>query len=56
LYTFSGYADGDDPSQGLVADAEGNLYGTTEVGGDLDSPVSVCVGYGCGVVFKLALH
>ena len=56
LYTFSGYADGDGPSQGLVADAEGNLYGTTTYGGDVASPASVCDGYGCGVVFKLALH
>ncbi len=55
LYTFTGYEDGDDPYGGLTADAEGNLYGTTGLGGDLTSPV--CPGgYGCGVVFKLALH
>lgn len=56
LYTFSGYADGDDPSQGLVADTKGNLYGTTEFGGDIASPSPACFGYGCGVVFKLTLH
>ena len=56
LYTFSGYADGDDPSQGLVTDGKGNLYGTTEYGGDIASPTPACYGYGCGVVFKLTLH
>jgi uncharacterized repeat protein (TIGR03803 family) len=56
LYTFSGYADGDGPNQGLVADAEGNLYGATVYGGDIASPSPACFGYGCGVVFKLTLH
>jgi uncharacterized repeat protein (TIGR03803 family) len=56
LYTFTGYADGDDPSQGLVSDGKANLYGTAQYGGDLASPASACAGYGCGVVFKLTLH
>jgi uncharacterized repeat protein (TIGR03803 family) len=34
---------------GLVADKDGNLYGTTEFGG-----VGVCEGWGCGTVFKIA--
>jgi uncharacterized repeat protein (TIGR03803 family) len=46
LYSFSGGADGECPSGGgVVADAEGNLYGTTALGGD--------VGCSCGVVYKL---
>jgi len=49
LYTFTGGADGANPLAGVIRDAAGNLYGTTEQGGDLtcDAP------YGCGVVFKL---
>lgn len=50
LYSFSGRSDGADPSGGLVADAAGNLYGTTFAGGDL----SGCGGAGCGVVYKLS--
>jgi uncharacterized repeat protein (TIGR03803 family) len=52
LYRFQGGTDGDAPLAGLVADANGNLYGTTEVGGGN----SVCdyFGPGCGTVFKLA--
>jgi uncharacterized repeat protein (TIGR03803 family) len=44
LYTFSGGDDGAKPSGGLVADAKGNLYGVTLLGG----------AGGCGTVFKLA--
>ena len=33
LYAFTGGADGDIPQAGLIADAEGNLYGTTSSGG-----------------------
>jgi len=43
LYTFMGGSDGDAPDGGLVRDAAGDLYGTTEGGGN----------YGYGVVFKL---
>ena len=49
LYRFSGGTDGAFPSSGLVMDAAGNLYGTTEWGGDL----SQCDQTGCGTVFKL---
>ena len=51
LYAFSGGKDGAYPYGGLVRDAQGNLYGTTNSGGDL----SACSGFnpGCGVVFKL---
>jgi uncharacterized repeat protein (TIGR03803 family) len=45
LYSFTGGTDGTQPSSGLYRDPEGNLYGTTQNGGD-----PVCQ---CGVVFKL---
>jgi uncharacterized repeat protein (TIGR03803 family) len=43
LYTFAGMSDGGVPTAGLVRDAAGNLYGTTEYRGTSD----------WGVVFKL---
>jgi len=49
LYTFTGLADGNGPSGGLVMDASGNLYGTAQFGGDLNCQS----GLGCGTVFKL---
>ena len=49
LYSFTGGSDGANPVAGLVFDAAGNLYGTTEYGG------VGCAGYGgCGTVFQLA--
>jgi uncharacterized repeat protein (TIGR03803 family) len=33
LYSFTGGADGKDPTTGLIGDGKGNLYGTTENGG-----------------------
>jgi uncharacterized repeat protein (TIGR03803 family) len=45
LYSFSGGADGGQPVAGLVLDAAGNIYGTTEFGG-----AGTC---GCGNVFML---
>ena len=53
LYTFTGGADGSSPNQGhLIEDAAGNLYGTTQLGGDM----AACDGFGCGVVFKIDPH
>jgi uncharacterized repeat protein (TIGR03803 family) len=43
LYSFTGGADGAQPEAGVIRDAAGNLYGTTEAGGDLN----------LGTVFKL---
>ena len=51
LYSFCSQANCSDglwPYAGLIADAGGNLYGTTGAGG------AVCRFYGCGTVFKLA--
>jgi uncharacterized repeat protein (TIGR03803 family) len=47
LYSLTGGADGGLPTAAVVRDAAGNLYGTTEKGGDMSCP------FGCGVVFKL---
>jgi uncharacterized repeat protein (TIGR03803 family) len=43
LHSFTGGADGGAPHAGLVSDAAGNLYGTTQAGGK----------YGYGTVFKI---
>lgn len=50
LYDFTGGTDGGTPLSTLVMDASGNLWGTTEHGGNLSAP---CTG-GCGVVFELS--
>jgi uncharacterized repeat protein (TIGR03803 family) len=44
LYSFGGAGDGSNPGAGLVFDAAGNLYGTTNYGGQ----------YGFGTVFELS--
>lgn len=52
LYTFQGEADGGIPNASFLMDAKGNLYSTTNFGGDLS-----CSGNpffaGCGVVFEV---
>ena len=48
LYNFTGNSDGAQPYGSLIFDNSGNLYGTTNFGGD-----TTC-NLGCGVVFKLA--
>jgi uncharacterized repeat protein (TIGR03803 family) len=45
LHVFTG-ADGANPAGGVIFDAAGNLYGTTQAGG----------AYGAGVVFKLQVN
>jgi len=46
LYAFTGGSDGGSPTANLIFDAAGNLYGTTEAGGNASCG-------GCGTVFKL---
>ncbi len=45
FYGFTGGVDGGDPQAGLFRDADGDLYGTANGGGDPNC--------GCGTVFKL---
>ena len=52
LHSFSGGSDGGSPGGQLIVDAAGNLYGTTEEGGNVNT--ATCTIYGCGVVLKLA--
>lgn len=47
LFSFTGGTDGALPNGGIIRDAKGNLYSTTQEGGN-----PAC-GIGCGVVFKL---
>ena len=49
LYSFTDGTDGADPVAGVIRDAAGNLYGTTQIGGD--APCGG--GFGCGTVFKV---
>ena len=49
LYEFQGGADGRQPSMGVVFDANGNLFGTTQFGGNAQA-----CGGGCGTIFELS--
>ena len=51
LYAFTHGADGANPAAGLIFDAKGNLWGTTQVGGYTGN--SFCATNGCGTVFEL---
>ena len=53
LYSFSGGADGNQPSSGLVRDSKGNLYGTTFFGGNTNCVLTSSEPAGCGTVYKL---
>jgi uncharacterized repeat protein (TIGR03803 family) len=49
LHSFTEQGDGGFPFAGLTMDRAGNLYGTTDEGGDYG-----CSDVGCGVVFRLS--
>jgi uncharacterized repeat protein (TIGR03803 family) len=51
LYEFSGTADGGEPFDRLLLDKTGNVFGTTQYGGDTTYPCNI---FGCGVVFEIA--
>lgn len=53
LHNFTGGADGSDPAAGLAQDSAGNLYGTTQEGGNGPCVVN-SARVGCGVVFKMS--
>jgi len=48
VYTFTGFTDGGGSRSNVIFDSAGNLYGTTEYGGQ-----GPCSYFGCGVVFEL---
>jgi uncharacterized repeat protein (TIGR03803 family) len=50
LYDFQGGVDGSLPLGGVILDGEGNLYGTTKLGGSGTG----CHRSGCGTVFELS--
>ena len=51
LHDFTGGADGGQPFGQLTMDAGGNIYGTTQAGGN--SVGSCYQNLGCGVVFEI---
>jgi len=48
LYRFGGLADGGEPNPNLIQAADGNFYGTTQIGGTGCTAV-----YGCGTIFRI---
>jgi uncharacterized repeat protein (TIGR03803 family) len=54
LHQFTGGADGLSPIGSLISDANGNLYGVAQVGGDFTCSTERFPGEGCGSVFKIA--
>ena len=53
IHSFTGGADGYQPSSGLIPDGQGNFYGTTFFGGDTNCPLNLGNAPGCGTVYKL---
>ena len=56
IYRFLGNTagDGSGPDAGVIVDAGGNLYGTTEFGGLVTSAEQCLEAAGCGTVFELS--
>jgi uncharacterized repeat protein (TIGR03803 family) len=54
LYNFMGGTDGESPNGHLVLDSDGNLYGTTDLGGGAGTGCGGMLNRYCGTVFKLA--
>jgi uncharacterized repeat protein (TIGR03803 family) len=50
LYNLTGGTDGATPQANVILDSEGNIYGTTVFGGDMNCPINTI---GCGTVFKI---
>jgi uncharacterized repeat protein (TIGR03803 family) len=48
LHSFAGSPDGAEPLSTVIADSAGNLYGTSQTGGN------ACGASGCGTVFRLS--
>ena len=53
LYRFQGGTDGANPSGDVIFDRAGNLYGTTQYGGDLSDPCELGGPGTCGTVYEL---
>ena len=53
IYTFTGKTDGGYPYAGVTFDSQGNLYGTTAIGGTKNGSTCKATN-GCGVVFQLS--
>src|SRR5579864_6769770 len=53
IHNFTGGGDGSTPMAGLTMDHGGNLYGTTNYGGNVGGNCGVS---GCGVVYRLSNH
>lgn len=45
IYSFTGGADGYEPSSGLIRDSKGNFYGTTFFGGDTNCVLSTATSW-----------
>jgi uncharacterized repeat protein (TIGR03803 family) len=56
LYKFAGGSDGSYPLAGLMLDAVGRLYGTTEFGGVISGKTPCPYQVGCGIIFQLTPH
>ena len=55
IYNFAGYPnDGAQPQTGLTIDSAGNLYGTTQTGGDGQCRDNTGTVVGCGTAFELS--